>query len=132
MPTASEFRAASTMLRTNADTVLGSGGMLREMRNNTGVLGGPYVATVDTALVVSTANVHRLSIEMHAVAMVLDARATICEQYTAAMRQYRMLKSQWDRSYLAYHDATAVGQFASYPGSQPILPLKPAPWVEEG
>lgn len=132
MPTASEFRAGSAMLRTNADTVLGSGGTLREVRNNTGVLGGPYVATVDQALVVSTANVHRLSIEMHAVAMVLDARATICEQYTIAVRQYRTLKSQWDRTYVAYHDAAALGQFASYPGPQPVLPLKPAPWAEEG
>lgn len=132
MPTASEFRAAAGILRSNAGSVLGSGGTLREVRNNTGVLGGPYVATVDAALVVSTANLHRLSIEMHSVALVIDARATICEQYTIAMRTFRMQKSQWDRAYLAYHDATALGQFASYPGSQPVVPPKPAPWAEEG
>lgn len=132
MPTASDFRQAAGLLRSNADTAIATSGSLNNVRHDTGMLGGPYVARTDTALVVSMANLQRLSLEMNAVAIELDRRATTCDQYTAAMQQHRARQYQWNAAYDAYWAASLTGQPAWHPGPAPVPPTRPAPWVEEG
>lgn len=131
MPTAEDFRAASTLMRAEASAVSASAGTFNDLRYDTGVLGGPYVGLVEGALVVSSLNCHRLADEMVSVAAQFDARAVVCDEYSSAMRAYRQRSSMWQSEmefYWLYQNSESP---RPWPGPAPSRPVKPAPWVEE-
>ncbi|MFN3257359.1 MAG: hypothetical protein ACE37B_16880 [Ilumatobacter sp.] len=129
MATADQFRQAANDARSAIADAEDAERICRLYRHDTGLIGGRVRESVEWAFDSSVFNARSLADDCAALAIELDARATVCDQYNLAYDNYLNARSNWAARYERFADGD---DGASHPGPMPTPPSKPEPWVTRG
>jgi len=132
MPTGSEFRSAATKLR--GEAILADIAQQNVQSTNTAPswYEGPYLVPINQVMDASIINLGLIAAEERRLAEEYDRRAVICDDYTAAMKQWRIYLADWEErkaDYDKYYNVATVT--VDLPGAKPAEPVRWPMWVEE-
>jgi hypothetical protein len=136
MPTADEFRDAAQTLRA-ARTQTST--LLYPITNTYGpdvITGGVLTAALERALDMADDDVNHVMSECARLADECEWRAIQCDQFAAAMKQWRHLSAVYDASVARYHLAVErhnahpdINPAPTYPTNPPSIPRKRYDWI---
>lgn len=121
MPTGTQFRQTASALDVLGQASADARSDLFRLGSNTGVRGGTFATTIDRGLDTTAINLGSVTGRCLAEAAEARRRATLCDQYTAAIRNYHVRLSNWQNS-----------PPEAPPTPRPMPPIRPAAWADAG